>query len=148
MNSPCGSCGALPSGLDAKPPPHNRRIVAGHRANLRVRPDVERAFGLVRRRIAGLFGRHAVGVFGRVEPALAVGEIAHDVGQRVFRDRRVEVVARRLRGLEIRERELRLVVQHLLEVRDAPFGVDRVAVKAATDVVAHATHAPSPAACR
>ena len=34
--------------------------------------------------------------------------------------------------------ELRLVVQHLLEVRHAPVAVDRVAVKAAADVIAHA----------
>ena len=57
--------------LDAEPPPHDRRIVARHGADLGVGPDVERAFGLVRRRIAGLLGRHAVGVLSRVEAAVA-----------------------------------------------------------------------------
>ena len=47
-NSPCGSCGALPS---ASIPKRRRAITASSpssRADLGVGPDVERAFGLVR----------------------------------------------------------------------------------------------------
>ena len=44
-----------------------------------------------------------------------------------------------MRRLEVCEHELRLVVQHLFKVRHAPRAVDRVAVKPAADVVAHAT---------
>ena len=34
--------------LDAEPPPHHGRIIAGHGGDLAIGPDVERAFGLVR----------------------------------------------------------------------------------------------------
>ncbi len=57
--------------------------------------------------------------------------------QRIFGDRREEVVPRRLGGLEVSEHELRLVVEHLLEVRHAPLGIDGVAMEAAADLIAH-----------
>ena len=67
-----------------------------------------------------LLGRHAVGVLGRVEAAAFVGHLARDVPQRVLGHLREERIAGRLRRLEVGQHELRLVVEHLLEVRHAP----------------------------
>ena len=73
-----------------------------------------------------------------MEAAAGIGQIAIDVDQGVLGDRRQQRIRGRLRRLDQREHELRLVVEHLLEVRDAPLLVHRVAVEAAADVVAHA----------
>ena len=138
VNSPCGSASALPRVLDAKAPPDDRRVGAEQRVDLRGRPDVERAFALLVRVAASACGDLGVGVLGREERAVRRRQIAHDVVERVLGDRRVERIAAHLRGLEVREDELRLVVEHLLEVRHAPLGVDRVAMEPAADVIAHA----------
>ncbi len=82
--------------------------------------------------------RDAVGVLGRIETAAAICHLAHDVLKRVRRHVQKEPVARHLRALDVREHELRLVVEHLLEMRHPPRRVDRIAMKAAADVVAHA----------
>ncbi len=112
--------GRVAAFLDAESPDHDRRILAEQRLDFCLRPQVEGAFGLVRVRLAGLLRRHAVGILGRIEAAASIGHLAHDVRQRVLGDVRIERVAGHLRGLEIREDELRLVVEHLLEVRHAP----------------------------
>ena len=126
------------AGFDAESPPRQRRILAEHLRNLGVAPDVERPLHLVRGRVAGLIGRDAVGIFRRVEPAGRVGHVAQHVRQRVLGDIREEAVAARLPRLEVREHELALVVQHLLEVRDAPFRIHGIPVEPAADVIAHA----------
>ena len=89
-------------------------------------------------------GRHAVGILGRIEPARRVGHVAQHVGERVLGDVEEERLACRLPRLEIRQRQLGLVVEHLLEMRHAPLGVDRVAVKPAADVIAHAAERHRP----
>ena len=70
VNSPCGSCGALPSGSI----PNRRRAISASSpssvADLLVGPDVERAFRLVRAGRARLFWRNAVGVLRGIEAAL------------------------------------------------------------------------------
>ena len=81
--------------------------------------------------------RQAVGVLRGIEAAIGMRQLAAHVLQGVLGDLREEPVAGGLRGLEVRQHQLRLVVQHLLEVRDTPRLVDRVAVKAAPHVVAH-----------
>src|SRR5205823_2172140 len=101
-------------------------------SDLLIAPEVEGAF-------AGMVpaGFQAVRILRRIEAAERIGHLATDVLQRVVRDVREEIVTRRLRALEEREHELRLVVEHLLEVRHAPAGIDGIAVKAAADVIAH-----------
>ena len=47
-------------------------------------------------------------------------------------------VARDLEGFEVGDGELRLVVQHLLEVRHEPVLVHRVAMEAAAELIVHA----------
>ena len=85
-----------------------------------------------------LFGRHTIGVLRGEKASLGVRHLAHHVLERVFRDLGKEPIGSQLIRFEARKGDLRLVVQHLLEVRHSPVGVDRIAVKTAADVVAHA----------
>ena len=91
-------------------------------ADFLIGPDVERPLALVPR--ARLLGGHAVGILGGIEAAGGVFQIAPHVLERVDRDIRVEAIAGELRGFAVGEHELRLVVEHLLEVRHTPLGVD------------------------
>ncbi len=129
--------GGVAAGLEAEAQRHDARVrLAEQRLDLALRPDVERALGDVRARLPRRFGRDAVGVLGRIEAAAGVGQIAIDVDQGVVGDRGEQRIGRRLRRFDQREHELRLVVEHLLEVRHAPALVDRVAMEAAADVIA------------
>ena len=117
--------------MGASPPSRRIELVGG--------PQVERAFGLSRRRVRRVLGRHAVGVLGGIEAPVRDAVMSRRTYSSVSSATQLpEQLAGRLRGFEQREDELRLVVQHLLEVRHAPLAVDRVAVEAAADVVAHA----------
>ncbi len=80
----------------------------------------------------------AVGVGGRVEDTLGSGHVAQHMFQRLLRDAGVQRLARELEGEQVGAGELRLVVEHLLEMRHAPETVGRVAVKAAAHLVVHA----------
>ena len=138
-NSPCGSCGALPVRLDAEPPPRDVGVGAEERTRSR-RPTRCRTRLRTCASPRWRVGRQAVGVLRGIEAAQRIGQVAQDVVQRVLGDGREEVVAGGLSRLEIRQHQLRLVVEHLLEVRHAPLAVDRVAMEAAADVIAHAAH--------
>ena len=83
--------------------------------------------------------RLAVGVLGGEEPAGGrVGEVALHVGEDVARRVGKLFVTRDLVGFQVGDGELRLVVEHLLEVRDVPARVGRVAVKAAAQMIVDA----------
>ncbi len=92
----------------------------------------------MRTRLPHRLRRNAVGVLGRVEAAAGVGQIAIDVDQRVVGDRGQQRIRGGLRRFDQRQHELRLVVEHLLEVRHAPALVDRITMEAAAEVIAHA----------
>ena len=55
-------------------------------------------------------------------------------------------VARDLKCFEIGDGKLRLVVQHLFEMRNEPVFVDRIAMKAAAELIVHSALSPSRAA--
>ena len=61
-----------------------------------------------------------------------------DVIEDVARHARERGALRDLIGLQVRDGELRLVVQHLLEVRHVPFPIGRVAVKSAAEMIVNA----------
>jgi hypothetical protein len=136
--------GGVPGRLDPEPPARQVGVLAEELADLRVPPDVERPLHPGRVRIVCLLGRHAVGVLGRVEPAPRVGHVSTHVLEGVLGNLGEEPVARRLRRLQVRQGQLGLVVQHLLEVRDPPLPIDRVAVEAAAEVIAHAAERHGP----
>ena len=79
-----------------------------------------------------------VRVLGRVEAAPGMGHLADDVVEGLLGDAAVLGIPRRLPGLEIEERQLGLVVEHLLEVGHEPDLVDRVAVESAAQLVVDA----------
>src|SRR5262249_59889112 len=84
-------------------------------------PDIERPLAL-------LVAVEAVGVLGRREAALGPAEVAQHVVAGLARDAGERRLARYLPALQIARDELRLVVEHLLEVRHVPEAVDRVAM--------------------
>ena len=136
--------GRVAGRLDAVSEPNHLGIVTEQVLDLRLAPDIERPFGLDRVASASLLGRHAVGILGREEPAVGMRQITTHIRQRVVGHRRERRVASCLRRLQTRQGQLRLVVEHLLEVRDPPGRVHRVAVEPATHVVAHPTRRHRP----
>ena len=79
-----------------------------------------------------------VRVLGRGEAALGQEQLAEHVVERLLGHAAVALVAGHDPAVEIRRGQQRVVVEHLLEVRDEPFAVDRVPVEAAADEVVHA----------
>ena len=65
-------------------------------------------------------------------------ELAQQVVEDALGDLAPLLVAGHLPGREVRAREQRVVVEHLLEVRHEPDRVDRVAVEAAAELVVDA----------
>jgi hypothetical protein len=80
----------------------------------------------------------AVRIGRRVEPTCGVAQVAQHVVEGVLDDAPEARIAGHLVRLEIQTGYLGVVVEHLLEVRHEPVGVDRVAMEAAPDLVVHA----------
>ncbi|KAF5034706.1 hypothetical protein DSECCO2_593300 [anaerobic digester metagenome] len=77
----------------------------------------------------------AVRIFRRVEPAGRIGHVPQDVGDRLPCGPGKLLPSRRKILLRICHHQERLVVEHLLEVRDEPLGVRRIAVEPVADLV-------------
>ena len=116
--------------------------VAEDRAHLGRRPRVEQAL------VAVPVGTGRVGVLGRGEPACRLAQVAQHVADGLGDDLAPAVLAERDGGVGVDPHEQRLVVEHLLEVRDEPLAVDGVAGEAAADVVVHATRRHRVERCR
>ena len=84
---------------------------------LRARPHVKHSFAFQFR-----LGRidNAIGVFGGVEAAVFVGHVAQHVVEDAPGDASKECIVRDLIRLEVRDGELRLVVEHLFEMWHKP----------------------------
>ena len=104
-------------------------IGAEHRADLVDRPRVEQAFVPVSVLVGG------VGVLGGEEPAGRMPQVAQHVLDGLFDDLLPTRLAEDQVGVQVDADQQRLVVEHLLEVGNEPFLVDRVAGEAAADVV-------------
>ncbi len=79
-----------------------------------------------------------VGVGGRVDAALRRRHLAQDVVERLHRHAPQAFIAGDLVALQVSLGEQRVVVQHLLEVRDQPLAIGGITAEAAADVVVHA----------
>ena len=101
-------------------------------------PDVEDAFLLLLR--PGRIGR-ALGVLGRIEPAFRPGHRAQDIPERLARDGGKIGPSCDLIRFQAGDGKLRLVVEHLLEMRHAPLAIDRIAVKPSAQVIVDAAGA-------
>ena len=80
-----------------------------------------------------------VRVLRRGQLPLRQPQLAQHVLERLLGDAAVALLAGDHPGVEVDGREERVVVEHLLEVRDEPPPVDGVAVEAAADEVVHAS---------
>jgi hypothetical protein len=87
-----------------------RRISAEHLADLVGGPHERRAFLAL-----------GVGVLAGGERTVGRGQLADHVVERGFADRPVAGVAGERPGVDVDPRQLRVVVEHLLEVRHQPF---------------------------
>ena len=76
-----------------------------------------------------------VGVLAGGEAAFGHPQLAQQVVERPRRGLEVAGLTRDLPGVHIHARELRVVVEHLLEVRDQPAGIRGVAVETAAKLI-------------
>ena len=107
--------------------------------DLFLRPDIECTFGILA--VTGVADpgyNWAVRIFGREKSAFLRGHVARDVVENITRNRFHLRVVRDLKRVEIDDGELRLIVKHLFEVRHVPVAIDRVAMKAAAQMIVHA----------
>ena len=80
----------------------------------------------------------AVRVFRGIESALRRRHIAAHIIEHIPRDAFEKRIARDLKSIEIRDRQLRLIVEHFFEMRHVPKGIHRVARKPAAEMIVHA----------
>ncbi len=118
---------------EAQPPLSDIEVVAEHREQLVHAPDVELALDAL-----------GVGIQRRVEAALGARHLAQDPVERLLGRAAQERVARDLPAVQVRASQQRVVVEHLLEVRHGPAGVDRVAGEAPADLVVDAARGHRP----
>ncbi len=131
--------GSVASLLDAVAGAEGVGIFAQRGDDLRARPKIERALFLVLVRFVGgrrgELRRQAVGVLRGGEPAVGPAQVALQVRDGPVQGALELRVARDEHGVGEILKQLGVVVQHLLEVRDAPLRVGRVAGEAAADLV-------------
>ena len=80
----------------------------------------------------------------QIEPTAFRSHIAAHVIENVARDLAKSRVMRTLKCFEVGIRQLRLIVEHLFEMRDVPKAIDRIAMKSATKLVVHSAHCHFP----
>src|SRR5215204_5268067 len=99
------------------------------------------------KRLVQFFGRpcveqplvpRRVGIEGGVEPTVRIGQLAGYEVKRLLGYLTVPVVAIRLEARKIGRGELRIVVEHRLEMRHQPDGIDGITMKSAANVVVNA----------
>ena len=73
-----------------------------------------------------------------MERAVGRAHLAHEPADDVARDVAERGFAGRARRIGIQRQQRRVVVQHLLEVRDRPLAVDAVTAEAAAELVVNA----------
>ena len=136
------------------------RVFAEHGAQVRRTPHIKRPFRMRRfprdTSVAPVFriahGRDArataahrrIRVFRRKKTALRARQLRPHVVEDIPRHPREAFVARRLLGLKAVDRDLRLIVEHLLKVRHEPRLIHRIAMIPTTHVImdAAARHRP------
>src|SRR5215510_1723747 len=95
------------------------------------RPDIENALTGVRLSRSKL----AIGIFGRREASAWLLHFAHREIQNIARSIRIELFMRNLVSLRKGDGKLRLVIQHLLEMRDEPSLPCRIPMKSSAKLI-------------
>ena len=106
---------------------HRPLVGAEQRAHLVRRPHVELAFLAV-----------AVGVEARPERAVGCAHLARHPADDALRHREQRRIGGARGEARIQAEQLRVVGEHLLEMRDRPFGIDAVAAESAAELVVDA----------
>src|SRR5664279_1650450 len=81
----------------------------------------------------------AVGILGGEKSAFLRGHVAADVIENIPGDRLEKRIARDLKRFEIRDGQLRLVIEHFFEMWDMPEAIHGVAVKAAAQMIVYSS---------
>ena len=95
---------------------------------------------LQRPEVGCAFASFGVRVERGIEPALLGGHLPHDPGERLLGGAAMLRIPPARERFGVHRSELRVVVEHLLEVRDEPARVGRVAMEPSSDVIADAPH--------
>ncbi len=118
------------------------RIRAQHRLNLHFRPNIECPLSVLvllvtcylilvtSRRL-----QRRIRILRRIKSSVRSGQIALHIVKNPARQPRIDFVSGRLLRLQIVERDLRLIVEHLFKMRHKPPLIDRVAMKPATHMI-------------
>src|SRR5579864_3996567 len=70
----------------------------------------------------------AVSILRGIETTFRRGHLAHNIIQRLLSDTAIEGIARHQVGVQVDATEQRVIIQHLLKMRDEPFSIDGVTV--------------------
>jgi len=103
-------------------------MIAGHFYDLGWSPDEEASLLALR-----------VSILCRIEAAARLTHLTGHVVERLFDDASIERLAGDLPGMQIHASQLRVVVEHFLEVRDKPDVIDRIAVESTAELVINAS---------
>ncbi len=99
---------------------------------------------LARPEIEFPFDAFTIGIFRRVKPAVGARHVAQYVVTGPPRNVRINRVARDLVRVHVTGNQLRLVVEHLLEVRHQPAFIDAVPMESTAELVEHPALAHRP----
>jgi len=85
----------------------------------------------------------AVRIFGGIKAAFGMRHVAQNVIENIACNVCVTHIAADEKCVEIQLSELRIVVEHFLEMWHKPFGIDRITRKAAAELVVNAARGHS-----
>src|SRR4029077_16689320 len=102
-------------------------------------PDIISSFGVFR----ATMSNQTVSIFRREKAALGMRHVPQQILEHLAGDFGEKFVASELPRLEKRNRQLRLVIEHLLKMRHMPKLIDRIPVKSSTEMIAHAASSHS-----
>src|SRR5438128_805011 len=111
----------------------NLRDITERGSDFLLRPNIKRPFSVLRFPVL----EKAIGIFSRKKSAFLACQVASDVIENVPCDGFIPSIVRDLKGVEISGGELRLIVEHFLEVRHVLVTIDRVAMKTAAEMIVH-----------
>ena len=98
-------------------------------------PDIVRALGV----LGTAMSKQTIGILCGEKTSLRMGHVPQHVIESLASDVREKFVMRELPSLDKRDRELGLIIEHFLEMRDMPELINRIPVKASSEMITHAS---------
>ena len=109
------------------------------RLDLLLSPDKEGSLGM----LLGALLDKAVCILGRIESTLRRCHLSQHVTEDIANDFGMSLFPGHLPGFQIGDGQLGLIIEHFLEMRHVPLPVDRVTVKAPSEMVMDSTRSHS-----